>query len=167
MSPPAKRARLDPDVISDVRPDTLRRTMELPPHDSRPIHFSQPSLLTSFSYDASRTQKFDDSSRKYFVPPTQPRGLDLRRGFQDSVWRPEDLVEGLDGLLHSLEKLPENQDELLQSCKVVTWRGMLTKLATAAYESRDHWAMNAQLFDVCLSITVNAMLISLTGYPVP
>lgn len=154
--PPRKRIRVEDETSSE-------HIMLLPAHASinpSPPHFSQPQLLSSFSYDGDRIQHFDDSSLKYFVQPSKPRGLDLGRGFKEAVWKPEG-SEGPDALLATLERLDQSHDELLDSIKVVSWRGLLTKFATAAYESRDSWTMTAQLFDVCLSLHLSVSFCSI------
>lgn len=124
--------------------------LNLPAHASlnpHPPHFSQPQLLTTFSYDAERRQHFDNSSLKYFKPPQEPRSCDLGRGFDEAIWKPEG-AEGPDALLHTLERLGEEHDQLLDSIKLISWRGLVTKFATTAYETREPWSLSAQLFDV-------------------
>lgn len=142
-----KRRRIDPEEPSD---DLLFASKTLPSVRSvsqTAPHFSQPSLLTSFSYDGARTQHYDNSSLKYFKPPRQPAGLQLGRGYEQATWKPE-VPEGLDGLLNCLERLGSEHDELLDSTRLVTWRGMVTKLATAAYETREPFYMTAMVINV-------------------
>lgn len=146
-SRPAKTRRIDPEAFSD---DLFFASKTLPGLNSvsqTAPHFSQPALLTSFSYDGERTQHYDNSSLKYFKPPRQPAGLDLGRGYDQATWKPE-VPDGLDGLLNCLERLGSEHDELLDSTRLVTWRGMVTKLATAAYETREPFYMTAMVIDV-------------------
>ncbi|GAA5867011.1 hypothetical protein JCM3774_003755 [Rhodotorula dairenensis] len=132
-----------------------------------PTPFQQPVHLTSFSYSPQRQLLLDDPERDsaltYYREPKL--GSDLNRGFEQHVYRDGTVDEGLDALLEALDAWASKDttgnggaDTLLAKTKLITWRGMLTKLLLAVYESEnvangrraDGWDMNAMLVDDCL-----------------
>ncbi|KAG9025657.1 decapping endonuclease targeting mRNA [Tulasnella sp. JGI-2019a] len=105
-----------------------------PPPVQRPI-----GLLT-FSYTPERTLVFDNSAMKYYKDP--PLNVSLQRDYKNWIKRPEERTR-LDGLLQCLEK--DQVKAEASRCDVVTWRGIMTKIITAPYESRDGWELNVML----------------------
>lgn len=64
--------------------------------------YTQPQHLITFSYTGTRklllpSSGRQDESLRFYKEPTL--GADLRRGYNDCVWRDESIVEGLDSLL--------------------------------------------------------------------
>ncbi|GAA5894738.1 hypothetical protein JCM5296_002269 [Sporobolomyces johnsonii] len=127
--------------------------------------FQLPFHLTSFSYSPTRELLLDHKTRDDSLALyREPRlGSDLNRGFEQAVWRDGSVDEGLDALLDTLAHYAESDptgaaDELLGKISVITWRGMMTKLMLAVYETEsasrgaraDGWEMNAMVVDGCL-----------------
>ncbi|GAA5884751.1 hypothetical protein JCM16303_005259 [Sporobolomyces ruberrimus] len=127
--------------------------------------FQLPKHLTSFSYSPTRELLLDEARRdESLAIYKEPEiGSDLNRGFEQAVWRDASVDEGLDSLLDTLAAYAENDptgavDEMLGKIAVITWRGMITKLMLAVYETEnasrgmraDGWEMNAMLVDGCL-----------------
>ncbi|PKI85057.1 Rai1p [Malassezia vespertilionis] len=116
----------------------------------------QPTLVGSFSYDASKALHFDNSSKRWFrEPPTERnhgngtgRAADLNFGF-DAFTEKVHTPDPLDSLLYTLMHRASTRDsaseivrgapqvgaELLDAevlrTNVITWRGIMTKLCTA------------------------------------
>ncbi|GAA6015653.1 hypothetical protein JCM11491_007185 [Sporobolomyces phaffii] len=144
--------RLEPPA-SYFYPDRAHSTFQLPQH------------LTSFSYSPTRELLIDpDRKNESLAIYREPQiGSDLNRGFEQLVSRDGSVDEGLDSLLDTLAAHAENDptgqvDEMLGKIAVITWRGMMTKLMLAVYETEnasrgmraDGWEMNAMLVDGCL-----------------
>ncbi|KAK4054989.1 decapping endonuclease targeting mRNA [Microbotryomycetes sp. JL221] len=133
--------------------------------------FQQPLHLTSFSYSKTRQLLFEsdikDSSlnvlTKHRLRPDHV--LNLNQGFEECVWRDSTVDEGLDALLLTLDEWDKRDktgfatDCLLRN-KILTWRGMMTKLMLSSYQvtelNRDRrgqqqddkgWEMNAMMID--------------------
>ncbi|GAA5896020.1 uncharacterized protein JCM6883_001689 [Sporobolomyces salmoneus] len=145
-TPPAFASlRLDPPKAYLLR-EPARSTLKLPEH------------LTSFSYSPTRElllnqDRRDESIALYREPQT---GSDLNRGFNEAIWRDSSVDEGLAAYA---ENDPSGEvDRRLGNIAVITWRGMMTKLNLAVYETEnasrgmraDGWEMNAMLIDGCL-----------------
>lgn len=121
-------------------------------------------------------ERRDDSLRVLRHPPaTLPH--DLNQGFESATWRDDLVDEGLDSLLDScvlprgmpsscpttltvscslLEAratVPEPDrsafDARLSATRLITWRGMLTRILASVYETpnSDGWEMNAMYLD--------------------
>ncbi|GAA5920289.1 hypothetical protein JCM1841_003025 [Sporobolomyces salmonicolor] len=180
--PPSLPARPSPPLTSEATPATSQTPMAAPPSlplASLPLHppsaylnlnpalsaFQLPFHLTSFSYSPTRELLLDRETRDDSIALyREPRlGSDLNKGFEQAVWREGSVDEGLDALLDTLAHWAESDptgaaDELLGKISVITWRGMMTKLMLAVYETEsasrgaraDGWEMNAMVVDGCL-----------------
>ncbi len=89
-----------------------------------PPPFQKPMAIISFSYDPSRTLKFDDSSLRYFVDP--PIGAQLSYGYDRWIRRPEEKGR-IDGLLKAFSRAKAQRNVSLADVAVVSWRGVMTK----------------------------------------
>lgn len=128
----AANKRKAEEPLSEGHPSTrprLSATSSLPyPDLSRaPVSVpavQQPDSLLTFSYDADRVQKFDDSALRYYVEP--PRGADL--GFNYGTWvkRPEERGR-LDGLLAAWSRWRSQHASAVLDIHVMSWRGVMTK----------------------------------------
>lgn len=107
----------------------------------------RPKEITCFSYDNQHRYRWDDSSLRYYYPPTMP--ADLNRGFD--TFRPLDdrLDDHLDGLVDTLA-LYEKQKGTRAEADFITWRGMMTKIMAAPFSPLESWEMNATCFQVGL-----------------
>ncbi|GAA5952093.1 hypothetical protein JCM21900_006248 [Sporobolomyces salmonicolor] len=180
--PPSRPARPSPPLTAKAILATSQTALAAPPSlplASLPLHppsaylnlnpalsaFQFPFHLTSFSYSPTRELLLDRETRDDSIALyREPRlGSDLNRGFEQAVWREGSVDEGLDALLDALAHWAESDptgaaDELLGKISVITWRGMMTKLMLAVYETEsasrgaraDGWEMNAMVVDGCL-----------------
>ncbi|XP_056396923.1 decapping and exoribonuclease protein-like isoform X1 [Hyla sarda] len=126
-----------------------------------------PSELGCFSLDEKRCYHGDARRLRYLSSPTgmdsggASLGWDLMEGFEDRyVRRDEDVKEGL---LHILTWVKENRG-LVQGNErsgskrpvdrdFVTWRGHLTKILCAPYETQEGWILAVTLFKGSLYIS--------------
>jgi RAT1-interacting protein len=83
--------------------------------------------ITCFSYDDQHKYRWDDSSLRYYYPPTLP--ADLNRGFD--TFRPLDDTrdDHLDGLVDTIA-LYEKEKGAKAEADIITWRGMMTKVCS-------------------------------------
>lgn len=65
----------------------------------------------------------------------------------------------------SLMELPVNEatDQMLNTTNVITWRGMMTRLCTCAYEEKEGWELDAQLVNGTLYLEDHATAASLAA----
>lgn len=104
----------------------------IPKSDGR---VKRPREFTCFSYDRNRELRLDDSGLKWYYPPSQGElddgrgGMDLSRGFERFDKHDEEAAgdEHLVGLLRALMDWEERNGKSVDA-KVVTWRGMMTKI---------------------------------------
>ncbi|KAF9019873.1 hypothetical protein BDZ89DRAFT_1072697 [Hymenopellis radicata] len=81
--------------------------------------------IISFSYDSNRTQKFDDSARRYFVDP--PVGAQLSYGYDD--WVPPPTEDGkLDDLLRAISRARSAGNLDLSQINAIALRGVMTRI---------------------------------------
>lgn len=81
--------------------------------------------IACFSYDENHEFRPDASSMKYYYPPEL--GVDLSRGFNTFIKHDDSQDEHLDSLLKAI-MLHEQETGTRIDAKVVTWRGMMTKV---------------------------------------
>nr|POE65019.1 decapping nuclease rai1 [Quercus suber] len=126
----------------------------------------RPREFAYFSYnDRHELRSLSAESLSYYYPPIfqipwgETRPIDLSTGFESFVQRDDSIEEHLDGLLDTLQVFEEN---LLQRVRdeggdirdvrikadVITWRGMMTKILTAAFDLFNEFEMDATLFQV-------------------
>ncbi|KAF8606578.1 RAI1-domain-containing protein [Ceratobasidium sp. AG-I] len=115
------------------------------PTPQRPPAFGQPQQLTCFSYTPERDFRFDTSALKYYVPA--PIGADLGYRYEHWIKRPEERAR-IDSLLRAVEQ--EHITKELKKGAFVTWRGVMTKLMIAPFETRDPVDLNLMLLDGCI-----------------
>ncbi|KAG9232728.1 RAI1 like PD-XK nuclease-domain-containing protein [Amylocarpus encephaloides] len=105
----------------------------------------RPREIACFSYDDKHQFKLDDSSIRYYYPPTL--GADLSKGF-DTFEKMDDTADDhLDSLLETIVAHEEKTGSRVEA-EFVTWRGMMTKFMAALFSDRDGFEMNATLFQV-------------------
>ncbi|CAD6501747.1 BgTH12-01996 [Blumeria graminis f. sp. triticale] len=113
--------------------------------DNKNVTMKRPKEFACFSYDDQHQYIPDDSSLKYYYPPTI--GADLCQGFDNFQKFDESSDRHLDSILKAIIDYEKKSDSRIES-DFVTWRGMMTKLAGAVYSNRDGFEMNATLFQV-------------------
>ena len=92
--------------------------------ESEPV--KRPKEFTCFSYDKDHKLRLDDSSLKWYYPPTL--GADLSKGYDSFVKHDDSIDEHLDSLLAAIAN-HEKQTGKPIDAQVVTWRGMMTKVS--------------------------------------
>jgi len=82
--------------------------------------------IACFSYDDKHQFRLDDSSIKYYWPPTL--GADLSRGF-DTFEKLDDTADDhLDSLLKTIIAHEQELGKPVEA-DLITWRGMMTKVS--------------------------------------
>ncbi|KAG8766503.1 decapping endonuclease targeting mRNA [Ceratobasidium sp. 428] len=107
--------------------------------------FGQPQQLTCFSYTPQRKLCFDNSALKFYVPA--PLNADLGYRYEHWIKRPEERGR-IDSLLRAIEQ--ENVVGERRKGAFVAWRGIMTKLMIAPFETRDAVDLNLMLLDGCI-----------------
>jgi RAT1-interacting protein len=83
--------------------------------------------IACFSYDDKHQFRLDDSSIKYYWPPTL--GADLSRGF-DTFEKLDDTADDhLDSLLKTIIAHEQALGQPVEA-DLITWRGMMTKVSS-------------------------------------
>lgn len=114
----------------------------------------QPQKWGAFSYDAERRMHLDERGRKLFRDPfvptreaPRPADLDLNYGLE--TFAPGHLApDRLDALLEVLRSRADadaGAAAQLASNRLITFRGIMTKLCTMLYDDRDGFELNAQM----------------------
>ncbi|KAJ5718693.1 decapping endonuclease targeting mRNA [Penicillium malachiteum] len=103
----------------------------------------RPKEVTCFSYDDKRQFSLGDSSMQYYYPPNLPADLNL--GFDTFQKLNDTPDEHLDALLDSITAL-ERDTEKKCDVDIITWRGMMTKILAAPYDTMNGFEMNATCF---------------------
>lgn len=81
--------------------------------------------IACFSYDENHEFRLDDSSIKWYYPPTL--GADLSRGF-DTFQKLDDTADDhLDSLLKTIIAHEQKEGKRVEA-NIITWRGMMTKV---------------------------------------
>ncbi|KAK5941768.1 decapping endonuclease targeting mRNA [Knufia obscura] len=112
----------------------------------------RPREIAYFSFDEEHRYRQDDSSMRYYYPPTLP--ADLSKGF-DSFRQLDDTGDDhLDGLLQALIHHEGGKRAKLET-DFVTWRGMLTKIMIVPFSNLDSWEMNATRFQGTIFVEEN------------
>ncbi len=82
--------------------------------------------IACFSYDDKHQFRLDDSSIRYYWPPTL--GADLSRGF-DTFEKLDDMADDhLDSLLKTIIAHEQELGKPVEA-DLITWRGMMTKVS--------------------------------------
>ena len=81
--------------------------------------------ITCFSFDDQHKYRWDDSSLRYYHPPTIP--ADLNRGFDTFRALDDTRDDHLDGLVDTIA-LHEKEKGTKADADIITWRGMMTKV---------------------------------------
>ncbi|CAE6447189.1 unnamed protein product [Rhizoctonia solani] len=142
--PPPKQSRTEHDNSNRHRASQHTLSLETSPKDPSPA-FGQPQQLTCFSYTPKRELRFDTSALKYYVPA--PINADLGYRYEHWIKRPEERGR-IDSLLRAIEL-----EDLVRERKkgaFVSWRGVMTKLLTAPFETRDLVRLNLMYLDGCI-----------------
>ncbi|KAJ3298653.1 decapping endonuclease targeting mRNA [Rhizoclosmatium sp. JEL0117] len=140
-----KRASSVSNLLSSIRVSPATR------HVRSAAGFRQPVEVGCFSYDGQRALRPQSTAAlKFFhAPKLDGRGNDLSSGFEDRYIARASAIDNLDSLLACL-----NIDDHVRNDgrpRLVTWRGILTKLCVAPY-STDTWALRATLHNGSLFI---------------
>lgn len=108
----------------------IRRPKVSPPKNQKTQTNTPPQELTSFSFDSTHNYHWDDSSLRYYYPPTLP--ADLNQGYEEFKRLDDSADEHLDALLDTLAGWEEREEREGRKGRVetdvVTWRGMMTKV---------------------------------------
>ncbi|EPQ61586.1 Bgt-2642 [Blumeria graminis f. sp. tritici] len=92
--------------------------------DNKNVTMKRPKEFACFSYDDQHQYIPDDSSLKYYYPPTI--GADLCQGFDNFQKFDESSDRHLDSILKAIIDYEKKSDSRIES-DFVTWRGMMTK----------------------------------------
>ena len=84
-----------------------------------------PQEIACFSYDDKHEYKLDDSSIRYYYPPTL--GADLSKGFDTFEKLDDSRDDHLDSLLKTIAAHEQQQGKRVEA-DIITWRGMMTKV---------------------------------------
>ncbi|ORY49817.1 RAI1-domain-containing protein [Rhizoclosmatium globosum] len=147
-----KRASSVSNLLSSIRVSPVTR------HVRSAAGFRQPVEVGCFSYDGQRALRPQSTAAlKFFhAPKLDKRGNDLSSGFEDRYIARASAIDNLDSLLACL-----NIDDHVRNDgrpRLVTWRGILTKLCVAPY-STDTWALRATLHNgSCLLWRIRRLL---------
>ncbi len=109
--------------------------------------YSRPEEIGLISTDSELVVSYDKSQMKFYRPPLRQRGrtfgLDLNVGYKQ--WKPREEGIGLHRIFLWLldHKNKPNGSFVTGELRphFVCWRGILTKIATTPYESRQAWKM--------------------------
>ncbi|KAK3326570.1 RAI1 like PD-XK nuclease-domain-containing protein [Apodospora peruviana] len=130
-------------ALFPVHPDRFRG-------ESDPV--KRPKEFACFSYDQEHRFRLDDSSLKWYYPPTL--GADLSKGFEDFIKHDDSIDEHLDSLLATIAHHEKETGKPIDA-HVVTWRGMMAKIMAVPFEPRDGFEMNATLYRGTIFIEEN------------
>ncbi|KAL1963173.1 hypothetical protein VTN77DRAFT_8606 [Rasamsonia byssochlamydoides] len=109
----------------------------------------RPREIAYFSYDDEHRFRLDDSSLRYYYPPTLP--ADLNRGFDTFQKLDDSADEHLDALLDTIIALEKDTGAKCEA-DIITWRGMMTKILTAPFDIMNGFEMNATYFQATIFI---------------
>ncbi|PSS10595.1 hypothetical protein M430DRAFT_21950 [Amorphotheca resinae ATCC 22711] len=112
----------------------------------------RPREIACFSYDDKHQFLLDDSSIRYYYPPTL--GADLSKGFDTFEKLDDSGDDHLDSLLKTIMAHEQKTGSRVEA-NIITWRGMMTKLMSAIFSDRDGFEMNATLFQGTIFIEEN------------
>ncbi|KAH8768636.1 protein RAI1 [Hyaloscypha sp. PMI_1271] len=112
----------------------------------------RPKEIACFSYDDKHQFRLDDSSIRYYWPPTL--GADLARGFDTFEKLDDKADDHLDSLLKTIIAHEQELGKAVEA-DLVTWRGMMTKFMAAIFSDRDGFEMNATLFQDTIFLEEN------------
>ncbi|KAH7341449.1 RAI1 like PD-XK nuclease-domain-containing protein [Rhizoctonia solani] len=142
--PPLKQPKTEQENNNRPRASQYTLPLETSPKDPSPA-FGQPQQLTCFSYTPKRELRFDTSALKYYIPA--PINADLGYRYEHWIKRPEER-----GRIDSLLRAIEQEDVVGERKKgvFVSWRGVMTKLLTAPFETRDPVRLNLMFLDGCI-----------------
>lgn len=82
--------------------------------------------IACFSYDDDHKFRLDDSSVRYYYPPTL--GADLSKGFDTFEKLDEADDDHLDSLLKTIIDYEQKTGKAVEA-DIITWRGMMTKVS--------------------------------------
>lgn len=88
--------------------------------------FTQSQEIACFSYDDKHQFRLDDSSIRYYWPPTL--GADLARGFDTFEKLDDKADDHLDSLLKTIIAHEQELGKAVEA-DLITWRGMMTKVS--------------------------------------
>jgi hypothetical protein len=81
--------------------------------------------IACFSYDDKHQFRLDDSSIRYYYPPTL--GSDLSKGYDTFQNMDSTADDHLDSLLKTIIDLEQKSGKRIEA-DIITWRGMMTKV---------------------------------------
>jgi hypothetical protein len=95
--------------------------------------------IACFSYDDKHQFRLDDSSIRYYYPPTL--GADLSKGYDTFQNMDSTADDHLDSLLKTIIDLEQKSGKRVEA-DIITWRGMMTKvclgLSPVSYKKHTH-----------------------------
>ncbi|PBP16752.1 hypothetical protein BUE80_DR012588 [Diplocarpon rosae] len=120
-----------------VKADIMTHKFEIQPigrFTGKSAAIKRPKEIACFSYDDKHQFHLDDSSIRYYYPPTI--GADLSRGY-DTFEKLDDTADDhLDSLLKTIIALEQETGKRVEA-DIITWRGMMTKFMAAIFSDRD------------------------------
>ncbi|KAK7953969.1 RAI1 like PD-XK nuclease-domain-containing protein [Apiospora saccharicola] len=100
--------------------------------ESQPL--KRPKEFACFSYDDNHEFQLGDSSLRWYYPADI--GSDLSQGFESFDKHDDSRDEHLDSLLKAIVAHEQEEGKKIDA-KIVTWRGMMTKIISIPFEDRD------------------------------
>ncbi|KAI9028625.1 RAI1 like PD-XK nuclease-domain-containing protein [Hyaloraphidium curvatum] len=147
-----------------ARPKTAG-AFEIPPADRldrEGVPFQRPLQVACFSWDANRRLALDDRGLRFYAPPNI--AVPLSAGFESYVTRALAVPEHLDALLAALlagslvtPHPPATPEARRHLPAFVTWRGILTKLFSAAHDRREPFELRATRFNGTIYLVENEL----------
>ncbi|CCU76689.1 Dhp1-interacting protein Din1 [Blumeria hordei DH14] len=123
---------------------TARNVFQINPisrFGNKNVTMKRPKEFTCFSYNDQHQFIPDDSSLKYYYPPTI--GADLSQGF-DKFQKFDESSDGhLDSILKAIIDYEKKSDRRIES-DFVTWRGMMTKVESSFIEENHIYKLQSQ-----------------------
>ncbi|KZF21301.1 rai1 protein [Xylona heveae TC161] len=112
----------------------------------------RPKEIAHFSYDDDHVFRLDDSSLRYYYPPSM--GADLSKGYESFKKLDDTADDHLDSLLKTIL---ESEKETGSKCEAdfITWRGMMTKIMATPFDNFNGFEMNATFFQGTIFIEEN------------
>lgn len=112
----------------------------------------RPREIACFSYNDKHEFQLDDSSIRWYYPPTL--GADLSKGFDTFEKLNDEADEHLDSLLRTIIDHEQKTGHRVEA-DFITWRGMMTKFMAAIFSDRDGFEMNATFYQETIFIEEN------------
>ena len=94
--------------------------------------YSKPREIGFFSFDENRKLLLNSNQSISVLNSSVQLPLDMNSGYPDDYIKRDAKPEGIVALCDFMESRPENSD-------FISWRGIMTKIITTPYSTRDDW----------------------------